>query len=267
MRITAACFVSVSLGCASADPPAVTLASPLFADAALPPPTSWPAARAIPPFPAPDAAPFAVGGGAERAKPGDIVTLDFAAWTADGTLWDSTFLRARAQRFVLGDGRLPRGVDEALVGAVEGARGVLRLTPEQVYGPGGVPGRIPPQGGAVIEVWVRAIDPAPPYVPAPTREVRSLGGFEVADLRVGDGPALQPGDEALLDVTTFRGGTLEATTTTRPEPVAVRWIEPPPPFGAALEGMRAGGVRQIHLADGAILEISVAQGTRQASGS
>lgn len=72
---------------------------------------------------------------AQGIVPGSRVTLHFALALADGTPIDSNFDKAPAS-FVMGDGSLLPGFEQALLGAVSGQRIEVLLPPEQGFGVG-----------------------------------------------------------------------------------------------------------------------------------
>ncbi|MEX1197513.1 MAG: peptidylprolyl isomerase [Pseudohongiellaceae bacterium] len=71
---------------------------------------------------------------APAIAPGTRVTLHFSLALSDGTEIDSNYDREAAS-FVMGDGSLLPGFEEALAGYVAGDRIRIRLPEEQAFGP------------------------------------------------------------------------------------------------------------------------------------
>ena len=65
--------------------------------------------------------------------PGARVTLHFSLLLADGREIDST-RRGRPATFVVGDGRLPAGIERALYGLQVGADEQIAIAPHQAFG-------------------------------------------------------------------------------------------------------------------------------------
>lgn len=65
--------------------------------------------------------------------PGKTVTLHFAIKLDDGQVVDSNF-EGNPATFTVGDGNLPEGFEQALMGLVQGAKESLRIMPENAFG-------------------------------------------------------------------------------------------------------------------------------------
>lgn len=65
--------------------------------------------------------------------PGKTVTLHFAIKLDDGQVVDSNF-EANPATFTVGDGNLPEGFEQALMGLAQGAKESLRIMPENAFG-------------------------------------------------------------------------------------------------------------------------------------
>jgi FKBP-type peptidyl-prolyl cis-trans isomerase len=208
----------------------------------------------------------------ERAVPGGVVTLDFEARTLDGTLasgalWDTTYSRARPQRFVLGRGRLVKGLDESLIGARPGERMRVTVPAASGFGAQGAPGRVGPDTALVFDVSVIDVAAPPAARPPPTSPPFAPNGLTLAEVATGGGAEVTDGARVTFDVATFVGGLLRSTTAARREPVSVTFREPgqvigplpgaPLRYGPAFRGMRAGSIRQVHLPDDTVVELSV----------
>ena len=98
----------------------------------------------------------APGTGLEVAG-GMRVRVHYTGWTEDGTRFDSSHDRGRPIQFTLGAGEVVRGWEDGMIGMRPG--GVRRITipPQLAYGDVGLPGRIPPNTGIVLQVELIAI--------------------------------------------------------------------------------------------------------------
>jgi len=79
-----------------------------------------------------------------RAKHGDLVTIHYEGRLRDGEVFDSSYDRGTPITFELGAGKVPRGLDEGLVGLRLGGRRRLAVPGELGYGSAGVEGLVPP---------------------------------------------------------------------------------------------------------------------------
>ena len=79
-----------------------------------------------------------------RAKHGDLVTIHYEGRLRDGEVFDSSYDRGTPITFELGAGKVPRGLDEGLVGLRLGGRRKLLVPGELGYGSAGVEGLVPP---------------------------------------------------------------------------------------------------------------------------
>lgn len=99
-------------------------------------------------------------GDGEPVVEGDVATLDYTMWLADGTRIDSTLDRGTPLVATVGDAPL-KGLDEGLVGMRPGGRRRLELTPDLAYGAQGMPGLVPPDTSVVLEVHLLEVERAP----------------------------------------------------------------------------------------------------------
>ncbi len=94
------------------------------------------------------------GGTGREAQDGDVVTIDYTIKLPDGR----EVLRASSYRFVLGQGAVIQGVDEAVVGMKAGGRRVFQCPPHRHWGRQGyADGKIPPNTTLTIDVRLRSI--------------------------------------------------------------------------------------------------------------
>ncbi|MDQ4077273.1 MAG: FKBP-type peptidyl-prolyl cis-trans isomerase [Chloroflexota bacterium] len=86
------------------------------------------------------------------AEPGDFVSVHYAGWLEDGTMFDTSYLRAQPLQFQLGAGRVIPGWDEGVTGMRVGEKRQLRIPGELAYGEQGIPGSIPPNATLIFDV-------------------------------------------------------------------------------------------------------------------
>jgi FKBP-type peptidyl-prolyl cis-trans isomerase len=91
-----------------------------------------------------------VGTGA-TAVAGDVLTVHYTGWLADGTKFDSSYDRGQPYPFRLGAGEVIRGWDEGLPGTKVGGKRRLIIPPSLAYGSAGR-GPIPPNATLRFEV-------------------------------------------------------------------------------------------------------------------
>ncbi len=92
-----------------------------------------------------------VGAGPELKK-GMRVLVDYEAWLADGTKFDSSYDRREPFSFKIGDGQVIQGWEEGVVGMKVGGTRKLVIPPDLGYGETGAPPRIPANATLTFEV-------------------------------------------------------------------------------------------------------------------
>ncbi len=92
-----------------------------------------------------------LGSGPELKK-GMRVLVDYEAWLADGTKFDSSYDRREPFSFKVGDGQVIEGWDEGVVGMKVGGKRKLIIPPALGYGEAGAPPRIPANATLTFEV-------------------------------------------------------------------------------------------------------------------
>ena len=92
-----------------------------------------------------------VGTGAEAAT-GQVVSVHYTGWLADGTKFDSSLDRGDPFSFPLGEGRVIQGWDQGVVGMKVGGKRRLIIPPELAYGEQGFSSVIPPNAELTFEV-------------------------------------------------------------------------------------------------------------------
>ena len=68
------------------------------------------------------------------AKSGDMVTIDYSASLTNGTVFDTT-LNATPLTFIVGQGRVIKGLDEGVVGMAQGETRTINIPMAKAYGP------------------------------------------------------------------------------------------------------------------------------------
>jgi len=190
------------------------------------------------------------GSGAEAAE-GDVVLVNYVGVrSADGTQFDANY-GAEPFGVVLGAGRVIDGWDQGLVGAQQGQQLQLDIPAELAYGDSPPDGSPIKAGDAlsfvidVVGIGNRYPAPAAEELPVDDQPVTSVA---IADTRPGEGPQLQEGDGAYLDLLVARGDTGEVLESTwqpvSPTRISSFGSEGTPPFILeGLAGMQAGGRR------------------------
>ena len=92
-----------------------------------------------------------VGTGAEAAT-GQVVSVHYTGWLADGTKFDSSTDRGDPFSFPLGEGRVIQGWDQGVVGMKVGGKRRLIIPPELAYGERGFSNVIPPNAELTFEI-------------------------------------------------------------------------------------------------------------------
>ena len=92
-----------------------------------------------------------VGTGAEAAT-GQVVSVHYTGWLADGTKFDSSLDQGDPFSFPLGEGRVIQGWDQGVVGMKVGGKRRLIIPPELAYGEEGFSNVIPPNAELTFEV-------------------------------------------------------------------------------------------------------------------
>jgi peptidylprolyl isomerase len=91
-----------------------------------------------------------VGTGKE-AKKGDRVSVDYAGYFKDGTVFDSSMNHGKPYQLTLGAGMVIKGWDEGIVGMKEGGKRKLIIPYELAYGEMGGRG-IPPRSELTFDL-------------------------------------------------------------------------------------------------------------------
>ena len=70
----------------------------------------------------------------QQAKSGDTVKVDYTGKLEDGTVFDTSASREPLQ-FIIGDGQIIPGFDQAVIGMNVGDKKTINLPSDQAYGP------------------------------------------------------------------------------------------------------------------------------------
>ena len=87
-------------------------------------------------------------GHGKKPRPGDTVVVHYTGTLEDGTKFDSSVDRGKPFEFVVGQGRVIKGWDNAFVSMRVGTEASLIIPPELGYGDRGAPPKIP--GGSIL---------------------------------------------------------------------------------------------------------------------
>jgi len=99
-------------------------------------------------------------GEGETPQAGNMVGAHYTGWLTDGTKFDSSRDRGTPLQFPIGQGRVIRGWDEALMTMKVGERRLLIIPPSLGYGERGTPGGpIPPNATLIFDVELVSITP------------------------------------------------------------------------------------------------------------
>ena len=194
------------------------------------------------------------GSGAAAADGDTIVVHYVGVRSADGTEFDNNFDSGDPLSVVLGVGQVIKGWDQGLVGVKPGGRRQLDIPADLAYGDS-PQGDIIQKGDAltfvidVVTVIPRADPSNAPVVSIPPTPNQTAGSF--AELVVGDGAAIQPGQTVAIQMEAFSaadGSQIDSTWTSGAPltfvPGAGQFI---PGLEKAVVGMKVGGRRQVDI--------------------
>ena len=191
---------------------------------------------------------FEVGTGAAPSR-GDTVTVEYAGFLEDGTLFDASMKRPRPFSFRIGQGEVIPGWDEGVMAMKVGGKRQLRIPYELAYGERGHPPTIPPKATLIFDVELVDVKPAPkPREVAESDYVTTESGLRYHDLEVGAGPAPEAGDFVKVHYTGWlTDGRVFDSSVERGRPIEFPLGEGRVILGwdEGLSTMREGGKRQL----------------------
>lgn len=149
-------------------------------------------------------------GRGEPAEAGDTLIVDYLGMIiGSGLVFDTSYTRDVPLDFPLGRGGVIQGWDEGLVGARAGSLLRLDIPNELAYGDSPPGDDIQPGDALSFYVEVRSVIPSVTAEDAPLDlEIEpSVGATELTttDVIVGDGPAVELGDTAVVHLLLVRG--------------------------------------------------------------
>ncbi|MBT1444445.1 FKBP-type peptidyl-prolyl cis-trans isomerase [Shewanella sp. JM162201] len=92
-----------------------------------------------------------IGDGKEAVK-GALITTQYRGWLADGTEFDSSYVKGRAFQCVIGTGRVIKGWDQGIVGMKVGGKRRLQVPAHLGYGERQIGNMIPPNSDLLFEI-------------------------------------------------------------------------------------------------------------------
>lgn len=95
-------------------------------------------------------------GKGDLAKPGDKVSVNYAGWLLDGTMFDKAMDEKKPIQFRLGRSLVIEGWDQAIQLMKPGGHCVFIVPSELAYGTRGHPPSIPGDATLVFEVYLRS---------------------------------------------------------------------------------------------------------------
>jgi hypothetical protein len=107
------------------------------------------------------------------ARTGEVATVQYTGWLADGTLFDSSRPRNQPFSFTIGNGQVIPGWDEGVPGMAAGGQRKLIIPASLAYGAQGQTDPntgatiIPPDATLVFEIELISVKPGPSPSPSP----------------------------------------------------------------------------------------------------
>jgi peptidylprolyl isomerase len=181
-------------------------------------------------------------GSGRAAENGDTLIVDYTGIrSADGELFDTSYLRGVPFDFVIGRGGVILGWDVGLLGATAGSVVKLDVPADMAYGNTPPSDDIQPGDALTFLIEVRAVVAPVTAADAPLDLVvdPSVGavGVNVVDTVVGDGPEVTPGSVAVVHALLVRGDNLTVLLDTweRSDPLQIVMSD-----GQSLPGILTG---------------------------
>tara|TARA_B100001123_G_scaffold378482_1_gene446616 strand:- start:542 stop:1372 length:831 start_codon:yes stop_codon:yes gene_type:complete len=98
-----------------------------------------------------------IKGDGEKPNSGDVVSVHYRGYLSDSTQFDSSHDRGKPFTFNVGEGRVIKGWDEAILDMTVGSKRTLIIPPELGYGSRGAGRMIPPNAVLIFEVELISI--------------------------------------------------------------------------------------------------------------
>lgn len=182
---------------------------------------------------------------------GQLATIRFAMWSAEGAPLDATPLH-RPFQFTVGSGGVIAGMNEGVATMQVGERRQLRIPADLGYRNNGS-SLVPPDTDLVVELQLEGLSrprvaPEAPSVVDPEQWVESESGLRYADLAPGAGGGLHSGDTIHVDYAGFlEDGTRFDSSWSRSTPLRLTLGKRQviPGWEQGLAGMAVGGRRQL----------------------
>lgn len=188
-------------------------------------------------------------GEGRRAQTGDTLLIDYiGVRSEDGTVFDQSYTRGDPIEITLGTGSVIAGWDRGLAGVQQGALVRLDIPAELAYGDSPSGDIIQPGDALTFITEIRYVLAPVTAADAPRLAVpRSKGATEVTwqDAIVGDGPALEEGQTALINLMFVRGDNLVVLRSSWANNSPEQWVldlpeEAPDPSAPRLIGLTEG---------------------------
>lgn len=188
------------------------------------------------------------------AANGDTLIVDYTGVrSADGELFDTSYLRGVPYDFVIGRGGVIRGWDVGLLGATAGSVVKLDVPADMAYGNTPPSEDIQPGDALTFMIEIRAVVAPVTAADAPldllVDPAVGTTAVGVVDTVVGDGAAVTPGTTAVVHALLVRGDNLTVLLNTweRSDPLQIVMADGQslPGILTGLEGARVGTTRII----------------------
>jgi peptidylprolyl isomerase len=190
-------------------------------------------------------------GDGPAVQEGDVVSIDFTAWLTDGTKIGSSIDTGTPVVFPAGRGQVIPGWDEGVLSMQVGGQRQLVIPSELAFGDQGSSGMIPPNATLIIELTLNSISPGSPAAPTevdPADYTTTDSGLEYYDLKIGDGPSPEAGQEVTVQYTGWlTDGTKFDSSIDRGQPLTfpVGMGQVIPGWDEGVMSMKVGGQRQL----------------------
>ena len=93
---------------------------------------------------------------------GQVVSVHYTASLATGVQVDSSYDNGAPIEYTVGDGQVPAGFDEGVLGMTLGARRLVVAPPLLAFGVDGIPGVVPRNSTITFDLEMMEVGPPPP---------------------------------------------------------------------------------------------------------